>query len=415
MSLAVVLLALIGTQLTTTLRSIERGRVQTEREQLALAILHRIADDLKATVRDEPFDPSGMPAFTKTSSSSSSSDSGSSGTSGSSSGSGSGSSTSGGSGSSGGSSGASGGGSSGSGSSGSGSSSGSSDSSSDGGTAGPTETYYPGIYGDQYNLQIDVGRIPRLDQYYSADGTVTEVDGTAPTATDVQTVTYFLANSAEPATFNASSPTSSNLTSSTSLSSSSTSSSSSGSSSDSSSTSGSSSGTSSSTASYTIVRSSAAASMTGLVRSEIDRAISQYSSQQGDTTALDSNTLAIAPEVADIEFGYYDGVQWDTSWDTTANSGLPQAISISIVMNDAQSGAAAAGWLHSFRGRRPIARSRKGLPLGRAPAGLRSVPSVWWEWHEFEFQLKLQLEFRLWQFKYRRHDGRWLMKRMPKP
>ena len=281
MSLAVVLLALIGTQLTTTLRSIERGRVQTEREQLARAILHRIADDLKATVRYEPFDPSGMPAFTKTST----------GT--------------GGNGGGGGGGGTGGGGTGGGGTGGGNDGTGSANSNQ---SAGPTETYFPGIYGDQYNLQIDVGHIPRLDQYYSADGTVTEVDGTAPTATDVQTVTYFLANSPEPATFNGSSPTSTNATSSNSLPSSL------GTSSDLSS--GSSSSSSSSTASYRRANYVGCLDDRAGARAEIDRAISRSSSQQGNATAvLDSNS------VCDCHFQ-----KWPTSNlpTTTARNGIPR-------------------------------------------------------------------------------------------
>ena len=60
LGLTVIVMALVGTALTTTLRLVESGRVKTERDQLARAILAKIADDVRSSVRVEPFDASGM-------------------------------------------------------------------------------------------------------------------------------------------------------------------------------------------------------------------------------------------------------------------------------------------------------------------------------------------------------------------
>jgi hypothetical protein len=39
-----------------------------------------------------------------------------------------------------------------------------------------------------------------------------------------------------------------------------------------------------------------------------------------------------------MEFSYYDGTNWNDSWDTTANGGLPQAVAISLVLDDGPNG-----------------------------------------------------------------------------
>src|SRR5262249_54048207 len=41
-----------------------------------------------------------------------------------------------------------------------------------------------------------------------------------------------------------------------------------------------------------------------------------------------------ATEVIAMEFQYFDGSQWLTSWDTTQGNGLPQLIKISIALSN---------------------------------------------------------------------------------
>ena len=84
----------------------------------------------------------------------------------------------------------------------------------------------------------------------------------------------------------------------------------------------------------------------GLVRYERDLATAQYASQQGEASLEDASV--IAPEVLTLEFLYCDGTQWLTSWDTTSNSGLPQAVKISVAMADASRRTSTAGGTSQF-------------------------------------------------------------------
>ncbi len=272
LGLTVVVIGIVTMSVNGTLLLVDRGRMKTERDQLARAILTRIGDDVRGVVRDEPFDASGMMSVKTTSSSSSKS--GGSGSSG-------GGSSSGG-GASGGSSGTSGSGGSGSGSSsGSSSSSSSSDSSSSSSTSSTSSTI-AGVYGDQYSLQVDVGRLPRIDEYAAAS--TSGADSGTPPPSDVRTVSYYLAGSAGQSTIAAAADTT--------------------------------------------------VTGTGLVRTELDRAMSQFATTQGDSSSVNNTAAVLAPEVLALEFQYFDGSTWNTSWDSTQNSGLPQAVKISIALSD---------------------------------------------------------------------------------
>ncbi len=286
LGLTVIVMALVGSALTTTLKLVESGRVRTERDQLARAILSKISDDVRSSVRYEPFDPSGMMKINTSTSSSSSSQSGQSGTSGTGSSSSSGkSSGSGNSGTSSGTSGTSGTGSSQSSNSSGGSSSNassstsSSDQSSSSSTPAVVSTTITGLVGDDSGLQIDLGRIPRLDEYVAAQS-----QSSAP-VTDVRRVMYYLANSASSIV----------------------------------STSG---------------AGSSATSGTGLIRSEANHATAQYTADTGGDSTSAANGSVVAPEVLALEFSYFDGSEWVSAWDTTTYNGLPQLIKISIALAD---------------------------------------------------------------------------------
>src|ERR1043166_3001461 len=62
LGLAVMVMALVGSEVYTTLRLVDSGRTKTEKEQLARAIVNKIAEDLRATVRYQPFDANGVSA-----------------------------------------------------------------------------------------------------------------------------------------------------------------------------------------------------------------------------------------------------------------------------------------------------------------------------------------------------------------
>jgi type II secretory pathway pseudopilin PulG len=257
LGLAVMVMELVGSQIYTTLKLVDQGRRKTEKEQLARAILQKIAADIRATVRYEPFDSTGVSGASTSSSSTSSSATDPTSTPSSQSTN----STS---------------------SSQSGNSSSSSSTDSSSSSTASTAVQYPGLYGDQGGLQIDVARIPRVDEYNT---NATDPTTQSSTVTALRTVTYYLIGSTPTTSSLTGTPTGTDMTS-------------------------------------------------GLVRCEMDRAAALNASQQGDTTQRDATAASIAPEVADMQFSYFDGTTWNDTWDTTQNGGLPQAISVWILLND---------------------------------------------------------------------------------
>ena len=142
-------------------------------------------------------------------------------------------------------------------------------------------TTITGLTGDDTGLQIDLGRIPRLDEYVSTENNSAN-QSSAPVPSDVRRVMYYLANST----------------------------------------------------SSIVPSGSPSNSGTGLIRSEFDHASAQYTVDTGGDSSSASNPAVVAPEVQAIEFSYYDGSQWNTAWDTTSYNGLPQLIKVSIVLTD---------------------------------------------------------------------------------
>jgi hypothetical protein len=69
------------------------------------------------------------------------------------------------------------------------------------------------------------------------------------------------------------------------------------------------------------------------MRTEADRAMYQWQMQAGSAPP-DQNANVIAPEVASLEFRYFDGTQWLTQWDSTAMGGVPRAVEIAIYLYD---------------------------------------------------------------------------------
>jgi hypothetical protein len=140
-------------------------------------------------------------------------------------------------------------------------------------------TTMPGIYGNQYELQIDVSRLPRVDQYMQspdARGSLIDVPS------DTKTVTYFVHTGIDAASAAALDP---------------------------------------------LARSGTAAT-SGLVRRQLDRAVTQAAILHGGAAGLMQAGDLLAPEVVSIEFQYYDGLQWRWEWDTQVEQALPLAIQI---------------------------------------------------------------------------------------
>jgi hypothetical protein len=149
----------------------------------------------------------------------------------------------------------------------------------------------PGLYGNANELQVDVSRLPRLDQMQAllSPDPSTTATLTQSAMSDVKTVLYFLANSASGG-------------------------------------------------------STLSASGSGLYRREMDRAAASYSSSQGQLLEDQGSQEAMAPEVVDLEFQYYDGNEWVSEWDSTENNGLPLAVEISLTITKPQHAAAGLGW-----------------------------------------------------------------------
>lgn len=69
---------------------------------------------------------------------------------------------------------------------------------------------------------------------------------------------------------------------------------------------------------------------TGLARLQGDRMAMQAADESGDLTSMASGVKLLAPEVASIQFEYFDGVSWTTTWDSATSNSIPNAIRITI-------------------------------------------------------------------------------------
>lgn len=332
-----VLVTAVAAAINIYLRAVEAGRAEVEQAQLARALLRRIADDLRSAVPivvdssgGESLSSSAAAAATSAAQAGAAASAGGGSTSG---GSGSGGGTS----STGGTSGVTNitgstgvtniGGSSGTGSSGASSGSGSSAGRSSGGTSGGSSAGSSGgassgtpssgtgsaggsnsnsgstsedstgeeeavaapplgVYGSQSDLQIDVSRLPRTDRIDSLTGMIPPTDAASAgdPPSDVKTVSYYISTAG--------------------------------------------------TAYYAADDSAAAAGLApagGLIRRQVDRSIVNFETLNGGA-ATDTNEQVLAPEATAIEFRYFDGTEWLTSWDSSDRQAVPVAVEIVLTM-----------------------------------------------------------------------------------
>jgi hypothetical protein len=156
----------------------------------------------------------------------------------------------------------------------------------------------PGLIGYQYELHVDVSRLPRPDQYEAAMASSSSAVVATDIPSDVKTVSYFVQSPDQALTGGgvAVSPTGQTQ--------------------------------------------DADAMLTGmgLMRRELDRAVTAYAMEQGDMTWLQQSGKVVAPEVVHIEFLYFDGLEWFTEWDSEALQSLPLAVDIRMMlrMNEQQ-------------------------------------------------------------------------------
>ncbi len=272
LGLASLLLAALYTALQMHWSSSALGHVEMERSQVARALFRRIETDIRSVVfRDGALTSS---ADTGSSSSSGGASSGSTGTSGNTGSSGS---TSDGSGGTSGTSGA------------SGSTTGGSSSGTTGGSSGTTtttenySTQKSGLYGDSQSLILHVSLPSRAASLGAASGAAATEDAAGYVGSDMQSIAYFLAGSSSMMAQQLSSSLTSPL-----------------------------------------------GQSTGLARLQGDRMAMQAADESGDLTSMAAGAKLLAPEVASVQFEYFDGVSWTTSWDSGTSNSIPNAIRITI-------------------------------------------------------------------------------------
>ncbi len=272
LALTAVIAGLIGGLIQLYLVNQQTGRDSVRQAQMARAILNMIAEDVRTTVRYQQFDTSGLMQLLST-------DTGS-----------------------GGGGGASGGASAGGGGSGSGAPSGGAPSGGGGAPSAPAASEAaapaapaslpPGIYGSSTSIEIDLSRLPRPDEYYPKFGN-TSMGTLGDMPSDVKTVGYYVQaprNDGVQDSLGQLSQQAASLNS-----------------------------------------NSVSAINGGLVRRSVDRAVTQYAYEVGQSSQLSRTGELIAPEVLAIEFQYFDGSTWQVQWDGSSQ-GLPQVVKITIAM-----------------------------------------------------------------------------------
>lgn len=153
-----------------------------------------------------------------------------------------------------------------------------------------------GLYGNATELQFDMSRLPRVDEYdpeYVGFRSLALADRPS----DVKTVTYYLLVPGTAYQGVVGDPT------------------------------------------------DRTAEQTGLVRRVLDRSVTQWALENGDTKQLDATAEIVAPEVCYLNFRYFDGYEWYEEWDSSAMNGLPLAVDIVLAIrsDDDRGGAADAG------------------------------------------------------------------------
>ncbi len=138
----------------------------------------------------------------------------------------------------------------------------------------------PGVYGTAYDIQLDISRLPRVDEYetmiQNGRGAIADLPS------DVKTVAYYCTGGSNAAT-SPGGPLSGDAEG-------------------------------------------------GLVRRSVDRAVTKYAFENGSTAALDDSAAVLAPEVTEISFMYFDGSNWTDYWDMVEQGVPPLAVEITIVV-----------------------------------------------------------------------------------
>lgn len=70
----------------------------------------------------------------------------------------------------------------------------------------------------------------------------------------------------------------------------------------------------------------------GLVRRALDRQVTQFAAYSGGSTQLFQTGELIGPEIVQIQFLYFDGMEMLPEWDSMEMGGLPLAVQVTLVM-----------------------------------------------------------------------------------
>jgi hypothetical protein len=146
----------------------------------------------------------------------------------------------------------------------------------------------PGLIGNQFQIQIDLSRLPRLEEYVAMlDGTTADIDDVP---SDLKTVAYFVQQA----------------------------------------------GTLGGVQDQfsTLEAEAAGESRGGLVRRSLDRAATVQASSTGSLGLLNQTGELLAPEIVAIEFSYWDGVTWQLEWSSDTYGELPLAVQVRLTMAD---------------------------------------------------------------------------------
>ncbi len=154
----------------------------------------------------------------------------------------------------------------------------------------------PGLIGNQFQVQIDVSRLPRLEEYMMLmDGTTSDVDDIP---SDIKTVTYFVQNA------------------------------------------GMIGGVTDVLTQMNEQTAGATSGVGGLVRRSLDRFATANAVNNGGLATLNMTGDLLAPEVVGIEFSYWDGLIWQLQWNSDEMGELPLAIQIQLSVVDSPEAAA---------------------------------------------------------------------------
>lgn len=70
----------------------------------------------------------------------------------------------------------------------------------------------------------------------------------------------------------------------------------------------------------------------GLMRREADRIVTAWTSYGGGSSGLGPAVEGLAPEIATLQFKYFNGSTWTNTWDSRINYSLPRAVEITITL-----------------------------------------------------------------------------------